>query len=1046
MKPTSALDALVRNSQLSQEQATSPESFSYGLQDMVADIEIRKAQELERESLGLPFGKTSAYQLMDKDLPTSLETTYRQDTAEIRAVSEYNRLRGLAVAQGKEDQLQEYIEKGGKVGVISGLDYEGERTLDTIFDTLSAGNYATAGFVDELLRSGSALKAFRRAAIEFGDAMPAIDFDEAKKETWDDVFANNGVDFYGKSVAAFALDVLLDPVNLIPGAAVAKGLGKAGQAGIKAAGPLGESFNRIFRPQALFKDKFGDVGEAFLRSKDYAEAGINKEYHKLAGKIDRATANMTPSERLLFGLWMDQPEKLKAEMERMVNSGFMDASRLDELDKTIEGINQINKLEFRRERKWGMFDDLVMKDNYVHGMEAVDPSLKGSFADHLRNRGSSNLPKAGQKAPYQQQRTTANQEERFRLILEGKLKAESTELDIANILHKRAFDHVRFINSRKFAKGVLDTDAVFINSRNRGLETRFSTRVPENIVDTPNDYRKFKEELKDDQPGMALFEIKRQAKRIVKDKKGNPKLDDKGNEIIETYDKIDSAYVLPQEVVDHLVKADSAFGGADELTSFWRNVEKITAPWRGWATLSPGFHMRNYLGMLGTNWIRGVGAKEVDASRFSLGAEGTNKFRIPTGTGFILRHLQAAQVQVAIDGAGSLPAWMAKGLNESAQSLGYKDFTEIPLPKITVDGKQLSADDIGRLAQDYDVPQSIGHMGPTGENINKFIWKDVDPEIDLARLADSEVSDITQEALKIAASKKRTAGQVANRYLGTDNPLIKFNRAAATIPENNGRLALFIDRLAKGDTADIAALDTKKWHFDYRKLSPVEKEIFSAFLPFYAWSRFALPRMFMAMVEDPGRMSKIPKLQRAIEDFKEDSGYPEYETPDYYDEIQAVQLPFMDNDGYPVYATLDMPWMELNRLNSKDFLASINPVGKVFFESATGQNFFTGTPTERFRGEEVKGVNWLPFTDDTELALPVDKTTRQVVGNLMPPVERYLFRLQELADRDLGKYAAVREMGVNVRPLDVRRVLRGKNFERVKLAREFFQRQAQLED
>jgi hypothetical protein len=136
-----------------------------------------------------------------------------------------------------------------------------------------------------------------------------------------------------------------------------------------------------------------------------------------------------------------------------------------------------------------------------------------------------------------------------------------------------------------------------------------------------------------------------------------------------------------------------------------------------------------------------------------------------------------------------------------------------------------------------------------------------------------------------------------------------------------------------------------------------------------------------------------------------------------------------------------MPWMELQRLNSKDVLSGLNPLIKIPFELAGGQKFFTDTPIERFRGEEDPVVELFPGT-----GIPIGKGTRNVIGNIAPAYERFFLRPQEMYDRDQTMYSLIKELGVNARPLDVRRTMRGKTFENRKLIREFFQRIEQEND
>ena len=962
---------------------------------------------LRRPSLTDPLVQTS---------PTTLETTFDQNVAELRAVSEYNRMLLQARGMGKEEELLDYIERSGRVDGLAQLDYEGEGALDTILDVLNAGNYATAAFADELIKSGSASDAFKRASRDFANAIGYTD-KEAEELTFDDVFTRNGIDFYGRSVVAFLLDVVADPMNLIPGKLVGSALRSVATKGLKKSGKVGDFFNRYFRYGANLED-LKSQGVDVLALESYAEAGIKQEYQDIVRKVDKLTGNMNPSERVLFGLYLDQPQKLKEEAERMVKSGLLPEERLAQVNETIDEVNKFTKTLFRRERKWGLIDDAVYRENYVHGMEALNPAAARSFNDFISSRGPSmELPKPGQKAPFQLKRTTENQEERLKLILDGKIGAKSTELDIANILLKRGFDHTRWVASRKFTKGVLDSDAVMSNG------VPFSQRIAPGEIKDMSQLKDYMKQVEEANPEMSVFALTKKS------------TDAEGK----VFEEIESAYVVPREVVDHMNKADAALRGTEELSGFFRYANALTSLWRGWTTFSPGFHMRNYLGMLGTNWIRGVGAKEMNLGSRILG-DYAPEIKIPTGTGFMKRHAQALKLQVATDGAGRLPVWMSKSANAIAQAAGYKDFASVPLD-IVVEGKKLNATELARLAEQYDVPQMIGHMGPTGENVNKFIWREAYPTMDEAALSTADIDETLKTALDIQRTQKTTVTDKAKKLFGGDNPLLRMNRAAATIPENNGRLALFLDRLSKGDSPADAAFETKKWHFDYRRLTPFEKNKVSAFIPFYAWSRFALPRMFMSLVEDPGRMAKIPKLKNAIEDYSINNGGYDYQTPDYYDELQAVQLPFMDKDGYPVYASLDMPWMELGRLNKKDILAALNPVLKVALEDVAGQNFFTGTPTEKFPGEVDPNVSLIPG-----LNIPIEKTTRQVLGNLFPPIERYNFRLQDLARKGQAEYAAVRELGVNVRPLDIRRTMRGQTFAKRQLAREWFQRYEQEQE
>jgi hypothetical protein len=81
--------------------------------------------------------------------------------------------------------------------------------------------------------------------------------------------------------------------------------------------------------------------------------------------------------------------------------------------------------------------------------------------------------------------------------------------------------------------------------------------------------------------------------------------------------------------------------------------------------------------------------------------------------------------------------------------------------------------------------------------------------------------------------------------------------AAGKTVENNARMALFIDRLAKGDNIEDAAQMVRKSLFDYADLSPFEKQYMKRIFPFYTWTRKNIPAQLHAVLQHPDRANKI---------------------------------------------------------------------------------------------------------------------------------------------------------------------------------------------
>jgi hypothetical protein len=247
----------------------------------------------------------------------------------------------------------------------------------------------------------------------------------------------------------------------------------------------------------------------------------------------------------------------------------------------------------------------------------------------------------------------------------------------------------------------------------------------------------------------------------------------------------------------------------------------------------------------------------------------------------------------------------------------------------------------------------------------------------------------------------------------------------AQIVENNGRWALFLDQFAKGVPADVAAKLPTTWHFDYRNTTDFEKRGMRTLIPFYAWTRFAVPRMVTAMVEHPGKFSRLPKTRQAME--RLNTEWNDQPKPDYYDEVQALQLPHF-NENRALYAQIDLPVLELNRLNSKDIKSSFNPLIKLFAENVPegGHNIFLDMPIESFPGEKS---DEFPF---------LTKRQQQNIGNVFPPFSRFAVRGVRAAHRsELSELVISEATGVKMRALDTRRVIRGNVFKKRELARQY---------
>lgn len=243
--------------------------------------------------------------------------------------------------------------------------------------------------------------------------------------------------------------------------------------------------------------------------------------------------------------------------------------------------------------------------------------------------------------------------------------------------------------------------------------------------------------------------------------------------------------------------------------------------------------------------------------------------------------------------------------------------------------------------------------------------------------------------------------------LSSEFELVRGGRAFGTFVEDNARIALYIDRRIKGDTARDAALTVRKYLFDYNELTGAERNAFKRIWPFYTWMRKNIPLQFEHLVTKPHKYSTVAKGIRAI-------GYVDPETdaersvrPNYFDDLAAIKTPlqnafkgvpvlgkFFESD-HPIYFNPNFPFQDLNRVEMRDLVASLNPFIKVSVElgptlvGLPGWEAFSSRPLYKYPGERdplPPGLAWLndlpePIRDVIGVGPTLSLTEgREVVG------------------------------------------------------------------
>ena len=1045
------------------------------------------AQEIEQESTltdetgGSPiFNLPSKEDLPEGDFGSNLELTAQQmknfESLRNENARREKKIKGMdTIYPGLWAEYQEYQANEGGVGFLDKADRRMSNMVTPIFDFLQTPSWAVGAAIDQAIKTGNVWDSYKAfwGEIYDGLGMNRVGYEASKTdisglvEKYGLLAAKDGAvtkdriskaakigiteeDLYnweagvsssseaGAWITGLIGTIFIDPLNYTP-----LGIGKVPKkiydAGkdTKVGKPIADVLETVFKIEPDLPEEHRDQ---LLSLKKRFGAEAENEIVKMADEVESMVAWMTPVEKRVLGTLMDQPKFMEKQIDALVKADVILAENAPKLKETAKIIQAFTKRLFEAEVDTpldSLIDPAMFRDFYLYGTTPKDPRLIQAFKNIANTRrpsgGGSGIDLPGTKDIFGpgQPKTYKSQLDRVMASISGDSNY-GTELDIGNILLARGAKSVRYIVSRKFGEAVLENPEIatklkFDTTFFKGGQKRqgYTWDEIKETIRTP-----IGETGPTGNPGhgMEVYEIKRKVK-VSDDLDVGPKYK---TEVV-------GAYMLPKEVYNFVTRSEELLGSPEQIDMISKAFTDITNIWKGWATFGTGYHARNTISILNSNWMAGMGRDAKD--NFSMGE-------------FMLRNLQALKLMTVANGAGRLPKKTKQRADRIAKKYGWDNLDSIPDINIKdADGNILSYSQIAELGEANGVPQVASSIYNTEGAASEILWNSrlIDEGVDLTQVPglDPRVSEI----LDFAGDQSKPFKDQLSEAVGTDNFFIKANRAASQIIENQGRWALFIDSLAKGKTVELAAEMPRMWHFDYRMLTDIEKKYFRNILPFYAWQRFAAPRVIMALLEKPGQMSQIPKIKGAVE-----SLYPDFkneDVPDYWDEVGAWQLPYMNKDkNMPVAAQIDIPIFELNKFNIKDMLSSLNPLLSTLPQLYFNQDIFMGGFVSRFKGE-------MPATygdeglDDEESDIPealqaflpnLTKRQRWMFERVFPPagkINRAIDSINkgtsniDIAGVEVDTQILSELSGFKFRLLDKRRLFRGKAYKSRKYGREF---------
>lgn len=161
--------------------------------------------------------------------------------------------------------------------------------------------------------------------------------------------------------------------------------------------------------------------------------------------------------------------------------------------------------------------------------------------------------------------------------------------------------------------------------------------------------------------------------------------------------------------------------------------------------------------------------------------------------------------------------------------------------------------------------------------------------------------------------------------------------------DNLTRLGGYLYNLSKGMDFDQAAVETKKYVFDYFDLTDFEKKVMKRIIPFYTWMRKNIPLQAYTLVTKPQKYRDIAWAGASLEGGE--TGWDE--KPEYIRDMGALRVP---TDGGGIFINPNLPYTDLARLpfsqnEASNLIASINPFLRLpLIEWPTNTKLFSNRP------------------------------------------------------------------------------------------------------
>ena len=377
----------------------------------------------------------------------------------------------------------------------------------------------------------------------------------------------------------------------------------------------------------------------------------------------------------------------------------------------------------------------------------------------------------------------------------------------------------------------------------------------------------------------------------------------------ETIEGLGSTHIYPPEHLNDIKRLLEMFDPRN-VGKVMKGFDQITTHWKVAATIyNPGYYTRNLIGEVLSGWMGGV-----------------NNPLYYKRSGEWSKHMRSIPDD-------ELPFMLEYKVHD-----GYKEWKHNDTSPVVA----------RRNGEDL----SIVHV--------EALWKD--QAIDTSFLND----EFQQQLLRTPEYRAK-----GNKVTGKAKDIHEKVQRLGENAENYPRKAHFLHALEHApakmnldEAAAYAAEQVRTYHFDYSDITNFEKTVMMRAIPFYKWTRKAVPLIVSTYLTNPGKITAVPKAMAAASTIGMGGndhldgimGSYDESVPSWIKDMGAY--PFgSDSEGKTTFGNVITPQIDglkalFNPVGTAQLMA--NPIAKIPAELVVGKNFNTNVdgPGGEFRNWE----------------------------------------------------------------------------------------------